>query len=186
MDKKPVKERLLETAGRLFYEQGYHATGINQIIKEAEIAKASFYHHFTSKEELCVAYLEERHIYSHSTQKSYLSKGETPVESICSLFDNIRNNAEKYDFNGCHFLNISAEIHDAESKARQVVTKHKTRLIGLIEETLKDYKDSKELSETIYVLYEGAIMAVKNYRSLWPVERSVQAVISLLAGADYE
>ncbi|MGD9809602.1 MAG: TetR/AcrR family transcriptional regulator [Deferribacterales bacterium] len=185
MEKKPVRERLLETAGRLFYEQGYHATGINQIIKEAETAKASFYQHFPSKEELCVAYLEERHIHSHNAQKSFISEGATPVDRVCNLFENIRRNAEIYNFNGCHFLNISAEIHEYDSGARQVVKKHKTKLIQLIEDALEGYENNKQLAETVYVIYEGTTIAVKNYRELWPVERSVEAVRALLSGAKY-
>ena len=185
MEKKPVKERLLETAGRLFYEQGYHATGINQIINEAEIAKASFYQHFPSKEALCVAYLEERHLHSHELQKEFISDGKTPTDRVCNLFQNIRRNAELYNFNGCHFLNISAEIHEYDSGIRQVVRKHKTKLIKLIEDTLCGYQNSKQLAEMIYVIYEGANMTVKNYRELWPLERSIEAVRALLSGEKY-
>ena len=52
------KERILKTVDRLFYEQGYLATGINQIIAEAKVAKASFYQHFPSKEALVLEYIE--------------------------------------------------------------------------------------------------------------------------------
>ena len=55
------KERILEKTFALFHKQGYNATGINQIIEEAQVAKASFYYHFKSKEDLCVAFLEQRH-----------------------------------------------------------------------------------------------------------------------------
>jgi len=54
------RDRILQVASDLFYRQGYHATGINQIIREAAVAKASFYDHFSSKEALAVAYLEQR------------------------------------------------------------------------------------------------------------------------------
>ena len=46
MRESAVKDRILDTASRLFYDQGYHITGINQIIEEAEIARASLYNHF--------------------------------------------------------------------------------------------------------------------------------------------
>lgn len=55
------RTRILNAAARLFYEQGYHITGINQVITEADVAKASFYHHLASKEDLCIAYLNQRH-----------------------------------------------------------------------------------------------------------------------------
>ena len=56
-----ARSRIIEAADRLFYTQGYSSTGINQIIEEAGVAKASLYAHFPSKEALAVAYLERRH-----------------------------------------------------------------------------------------------------------------------------
>ena len=57
MRESSVKDRILDTASRLFYDQGYHVTGINQIIDEADIARASLYNHFPSKTDLLLAYL---------------------------------------------------------------------------------------------------------------------------------
>lgn len=57
-----ARSRIIDTSLHLFYEQGYQATRINQIISESRVAKATFYHHFSSKEHLCVAYLQARHI----------------------------------------------------------------------------------------------------------------------------
>ncbi|PLX99555.1 MAG: TetR family transcriptional regulator [Desulfuromonas sp.] len=180
MEKVPVKERILATAARLFYEQGYRATGINQIIKEAEAAKASFYQHFPSKEDLCRAYLAQRSVTAHARQKGFITTGSTPVERVCNLFDNIVHNARDNNFNGCPFLNISAEINEHESALRQEVKAHKSRLIALIRTELASYRDCNALAEMIYVIYEGANIAVKNYRDLWPVERARQLTRDLL------
>jgi AcrR family transcriptional regulator len=57
--KTTSKERILETAYKLFYTQGYNVTGINQILDQAKVAKASLYQHFGSKEELRVAYIKK-------------------------------------------------------------------------------------------------------------------------------
>lgn len=180
MKNLPVKERILITAERLFYEQGYRATGINQIISEARAAKASFYQHFPSKEELCREYLVQRSIKAHTRQKSFISIGDTPADRVCNLFENIVRNAKDNNFNGCPFLNISAEINEHESVLRQAVKEHKTRLIELIRNELKSYPERDNLAEMIYVIYEGANIAVKNYRDLWPVERGRQLARNLL------
>jgi AcrR family transcriptional regulator len=180
MNKIPVKERILMTADRLFYEQGYRATGINQIIKEAEVAKASFYQYFPSKEELCREYLEQRSVKSHARQKSYISQGNTPAERVCNLFENIRSNAEANNFRGCPFLNIAAEINEHESMLRQVVKMHKSKLIGLIKKELEGYQEQDSLAEMIYIVYEGATIAAKNYRALWPVEQAEKLVRDLI------
>jgi AcrR family transcriptional regulator len=57
------KERIVATTFDLFAKQGYNSTGINQIIADAGVAKASFYLHFKSKEDLCVEFLNVRHEY---------------------------------------------------------------------------------------------------------------------------
>ena len=62
MKKLGVKDRIVETASDLFYHNGYNQTGINQIIAEAGVAKASMYQHYRSKEDIAVAYLRKRHI----------------------------------------------------------------------------------------------------------------------------
>lgn len=180
MEKLSVNERILATASRLFYEQGYRATGINQIIKEAGVAKASFYQHFPSKEELAKEYLEQRSKKSNAIQKGFLTTGETPADRVCNLFNNIRVNAEANNFNGCPFLNISSEVNEHESSLRQVVKEHKSRLINLIKSELKGFKEIDALAETVYVIYEGANIAVKNYRDLWPVDRAETLVRDLI------
>lgn len=182
MNDKCVRERILDTASRLFYEQGYRSTGINQIIKEADSAKASFYQHFESKEALCAEYLEQRHTEAHQRHKDIISTGATPEERVLNLFENIRQNAVKFSFNGCHFLNIASEINEHDSILRKIVARHKSKLIGLIEEQLSGRQNSRELAEMIYVTYEGANIAIKNYRDLWPVDRAEETVRHLLSG----
>jgi AcrR family transcriptional regulator len=153
---------------------------VNQILKEAGAAKASFYQHFPSKEDLCVEYLEKRHLISHSRQKNRLNEGDTPYESICRLFDIISDLSQKSDYNGCHFLNISAEIHESDSRIREVVARHKSKLISIIEERLADYADSRFLAESVYLLYEGAIMAVRNFRDVKHVDTAKKTIAAML------
>jgi AcrR family transcriptional regulator len=68
------RERIVETTFELFAKQGYNSTGINQIIADAGVAKASFYLHFKSKEDLCVEFLNVRHQYWFSELNTFLSK----------------------------------------------------------------------------------------------------------------
>jgi len=67
-----VREELIQTTSKLFHEQGYNATGRNQIIDEASIAKGSFYYNFKSKEELCIAFLDFHHQYCFSKPREYI------------------------------------------------------------------------------------------------------------------
>lgn len=187
MNKIPVKERILNTAEKLFYEQGYRATGINQIIKEAEVAKASFYHYFPSKESLCVQYLKQKSDKARKRHKMFMeSGGDTPCDRVCGLFENIRYTASANNFNGRPFLNISSEINEYDNAIRREVTEHKSSLIKRIADELKGYKQNNILAEMIYVVYEGANIGVKNYRDTWPVDRGVKVVKQPPQEAEHE
>lgn len=182
MTKKNVKERILEVTGLLFYEQGYRATGINQIINDARVAKASFYHHFPSKEVLCAYYLHEKHLVSHARQKSYIQIGDNSIDRICSLFENIIENAEKSQFRGCAFLNIASEITERDSKIWKEIINHKLKLRNLILDCLCEYSDAENLADKIYIVYEGTNIAVRNFMNIESVTFAREIVRQLLKG----
>jgi len=84
MKKKTPKERVLEVSKELFRKQGFNSTGINQIIKESNVAKASFYDHFKSKNDLAVEYLKQRHTYWFEQLNSFVEKANNANEKARS------------------------------------------------------------------------------------------------------
>src|SRR5690349_10843631 len=80
----PARRRVLDTASSLFYAEGIHAVGIDRVIAEAGVAKATFYHHFPSKDELVRAYLQEQ---SDLVKQATVPVGDTHAERILSVFD---------------------------------------------------------------------------------------------------
>jgi AcrR family transcriptional regulator len=81
LSKKPtMKERILETADRLFYLQGIRAVGVDTIAAEIGISKRTLYNHFPSKDALTAAYLERRFVQPRPSDKS-------PIEQILGTFD---------------------------------------------------------------------------------------------------
>ena len=76
-ESRPARRRLLDTATRLFYEAGIHAVGIDRIIAEAGVAKATFYNHFPSKDDLVVAYIEEQDRLGRAAVVTDSSSGST-------------------------------------------------------------------------------------------------------------
>src|SRR5262249_52243384 len=107
MRESAVKERILETASRLFYDQGYHVTGINQIIEEADIARASLYNHFPSKTDLLLAYLDQTHQEWFMELDHYLTDFSTPREKLLALFDFRIERQRTLKYKGCHFNKIT-------------------------------------------------------------------------------
>lgn len=115
-----ARRRLLDTATRLFYEAGIHAVGVDRIIAEAGVAKATFYKHFPSKDDLVVAYLEEIDRAGRAAVAS-LPK-QPPREMISAVMGRVGEAVTSGDWRGCPFLNAAAEYPDAASPVRQVIS----------------------------------------------------------------
>jgi len=178
--KLPPRERILNTASDLFYRQGYHATGINQIIREAGVAKASFYDHFASKEDLAVAYLQAR-----SDRWIRLLTDVTQSESpILSLFDFLHRWVQDTNYQGCAFLNIASEFPTSENRIRETVAEHKTKQRALFAEVISQLSldtDVDELTNTLYLLFESALAESRIFRADWPVTVARQSVVRLVS-----
>ncbi|MBD0304193.1 MAG: TetR/AcrR family transcriptional regulator [Tolypothrix sp. T3-bin4] len=178
--------KILQTASKLFYEQGYHVTGINQVIAEAGVAKATFYHHFSSKEELCIAYLHKRHEDWFSWLQQEVEQNENDQERLLSLFTFLERWLPNSNFRGCAFLNIASEFPSSDSKIRLLVVDHKNALQDYIRQLVDRLnispkkKNTAMLVDLIYFLFEGAITKSQIYRSTGAIEAAREAVRQLI------
>lgn len=155
------KERILETASILFHQQGYNNTGINQIIAEAKVSKASFYDHFPSKEDLCIAFLNKRYDYWSSEWEKFTSGAHTPREKVFQSFDFLMYMNEKENYRGCSFLNISSEIPDEKAEIHSVIREHKSKIRYFFSNEIPD----EALSDTVYLLFESSIVTGRLFRN---------------------
>lgn len=186
-----ARDRIIQTALDLFYKQGYLATGINQIISESEVAKATFYANFSSKESLCIAYLQARHKIWMGWLTESVDNNQNPRERLLGIFTFLQNWMQESHFRGCAFLNIASEVPFVDSEIRNEVVKHKNSLQKYILGALFDLVESQEykpnfepeeLAKIIYVLAEGAIVSSQNYSDIWPIVAARKAVEVLLKG----
>ena len=173
-----TREKILDTASRLFHQQGYHSTGINQIIQESEVAKGGLYHIFKSKEELCIEYLNQRHDYWFGKLNDFISGARTTKTRILAAFDFLYRMNIKEDFRGCSFLNILSEIRSSDKLILAVIQKHKQDLRDFFSQILSPAK--KDLVDHVYLLFESAIIESQLFRNQWPIEKSKKIVHSLL------
>jgi AcrR family transcriptional regulator len=182
-----TRTKILETASRLFYEQGYHLTGINQTIAEAGVAKASFYYHFSSKEDLCVAYLEKRHQDWFNWLRVEVEKSEEPLARLLGLFTFLELWLANSDFRGCAFLNITAEFPSPDHRIRQLVVSHKDALQAYISQLINSLdisasgNNSAHLVNTIYLLFEGTICQCQMYRTTEFIQNTKGIVKQLIS-----
>jgi AcrR family transcriptional regulator len=118
-EQSPARRRLLDTATRLFYEVGIHAVGIDRIIAEAGVAKATFYSHFPSKDDLVVAYIEEQDRLGRAAVAA-LPK-QAPRDMIAAIMGRISEAVVVGGWRGCPFLNAAAEYSDPASPVRRAI-----------------------------------------------------------------
>jgi AcrR family transcriptional regulator len=102
-EKPSMKERILETADRLFYLRGIRAVGVDTIAAEIGISKRTLYNHFPSKDALISAYLERRFNQPPASDRP-------PAEQILAVFDSLERRFASKNFRGCPFVNAVAEL----------------------------------------------------------------------------
>lgn len=163
--KGTVKERILDTASRLFYHQGFNSTGINQIIAEAGIAIGSLYKHYNSKTDLLYHYLEQQEMDYFANLDDYLQKETKPLQKLLKLIDYRIKLQQEANYSGCHFIKVNAEIGRDDKKIEQLITNHKQRqrdyIAALVTEISADQKlpfESNIVVSTIFLMIEGAVV----------------------------
>lgn len=174
-----TRERIVDTASRLFYKQGYNNTGINQVIKEAEVAKASLYQHFPSKEDLLIEYLNVTAKATNKTLREIAGKFEEPKDKILALFDFLLDYSNINEFNGCNFLNVAAELPQEKGRVKETIRKQKNEIRALFEELLKPI-NKEYLADELYILFDAALISGKVYGDLWPVKTTRKIVEKLI------
>jgi len=179
MKKKSSHDRIIETAIRLFYKQGYSNTGINQIIEEAGIAKSTLYEHFPSKEDLLVAYLEITGVETVKVLKETADKKANARDKILAIFDYLEELVGMDDFYGCHFLNMVYELPAEAVRIKGLVKKQKDAVRMLFENILSE-KGQGHLADEVYTVFEGALIANKVHNNSWPVQRAREIVSKII------
>ena len=160
--KSQARQRIVETAERLFYSEGIRAVGIDRIIAESEVAKMTLYNHFASKDDLILAVLEYREekfdgMFEKWMQR-HLKKGLSGLEAF---FAALKDWFKSTGFRGCAFINATVELADASHAATQFSAKHKERFRDRLSEIISESYDADtaaELASAIALMVEGAII----------------------------
>ena len=152
--KEAMQERILDTAGRLFYGQGIRAVGVDTIAAEIGISKRTLYNYFPSKDELIVAYLSRHFIQAKASDRPLL-------EQILRYFDWLERWFASDTFRGCPFVNAVAELGDpTHPGAKMAVAFKEQRRLWLRDAlTRLNVADPDGLATQVAILVEGAIIA---------------------------
>jgi AcrR family transcriptional regulator len=153
LEKSDPRERILAVADRLFYAEGVRATGTEKIMSVAEVAKATFYRHFESKDALVLAYLENRdqalwNYLSQPTRPGNLREALTKFETMANL----------PDITGCPFLRIASEFPDPAHPFHRVAIEHQNTIADYLAELLEPFAvDKKAAAAAILSVIDGAL-----------------------------
>ncbi|MBM7043970.1 MULTISPECIES: TetR/AcrR family transcriptional regulator [Rhizobium] len=155
-----IPEQILAVAGALFYREGIRAVGIDRIIEEASVAKATLYRHFPSKDHLVAAYLSERHERVMASLDDVMTTVEKPRQRLALIFERLFEKADSQEFRGCAFALAVAEHGDSE-RVVAVARRHKhavRTIFGAIMAQAGAGSDRPALH--LALLYEGALATV--------------------------
>ena len=153
------RDLLLGTAERLFYTEGYHATGIDRILSESGVAKMTLYKHFKSKEELILAVLDARQQPMLARLRAAREK-LPPRKALLGIFDGLNEMIHSPNaFCGCLFINAAAEYHDRDHPIHQRSAAYKGQFQTHLRELLEalDVAQPEQLARQLQFLIEGAL-----------------------------
>jgi AcrR family transcriptional regulator len=147
-----MKERILETADKLFYLQGIRAIGVDTIAAEIGISKRTLYNHFPSKDALIAAYLERRFVHARPSDKP-------PVEQILGTFDSLERRFAAKDFRGCPFVNAVAELGPTDRAVKKIAIAFKESRRVWFRERLNELgvAEADALATQLVLLVDGSI-----------------------------
>jgi len=179
MRRQNLRELIIQVAGDLFSRHGYGNIGINEIIEKGSIARASFYHHFKSKEALCAAWLDSLHQKSIGRHASLLSSELSKSDVLDSYFKDLKDWLAGNEYRGCPFSNTSSFLQNNQSEIWDVIHSHKIHMRDFFIEIAMGLDlphDARKSGDFFYLLYSGATTEAQNHRASWPVDRALDVI----------
>ena len=159
------KDKLFETAARLFYQHGYRAVGVDTIAAESGIGKMTLYRHYPSKDDLIVAFLRDsdEEFWQHFEQVT--KEVPTAREKLLAFFEALQNYVTSPACYGCPFINVATEYPEVKHAGHQVALEHKQsvrlRFMQLAQEAGATRPES--LANALHLLMDGAYVAARMY-----------------------
>ncbi len=157
-----ARDRLLAAANELFYNEGVHTVGIDRVIEQAGVAKASLYNTFGSKDELVRAYLETRYASVTELIIQAVDRYDTPRERLLAVFEGQRELFAQPGYRGCAFARASAESHPGD-QAEQATETYRRWVRALLTNLAAQagVSEPEVLARQLHLLYDGSGQAAR-------------------------
>lgn len=154
------RERLLLTAGRLFYTEGIHVIGVERLVEEANVTRATFYRHFEGKDGLVTAYVQAQDLEIRARYQAAAELVDNPAELLRAVAIDIAQTVCGPGFRGCPFINAAVEYPDPGSPIHQAVDEHRTWFHDTLLElfTAAAHPDPASAARRLVLLRDGAMI----------------------------
>lgn len=154
------RERLLSIASDLFYREGIHSVGVDRIVAEARVTRATLYRHFAGKEALIEAYLEREDAGIRARFAGARDGTDDPDLLLGGLIEALADDIEHHHTRGCPFINAAAEYPDAASPVRRMIASHRDWFRSTLRETLEAAGriDAERRAGALVLLRDGALV----------------------------
>jgi AcrR family transcriptional regulator len=157
----PPRERILKVASELFYAQGVRAVGVDTIIAKSAVAKATFYKHFPSKDDLMLAFLKRRDALLRTWLEQAVERlAPKPADKPLAVFDALAQRFASKDYRGCAFINSMVELANRDHVVHLAAEEHKGLVTSYIAGLLKNagIDNPDNLAHEFMMLMDGAIV----------------------------
>lgn len=176
------KEKLFQTAARLFYQHGYRAIGVDTIAAESGIGKMTLYRHYPSKDDLIVAYLKAHDELFWNNFEQITKDAPTPREKLLAFFEALQNYVKTPACHGCPFINVATEYPETEYPGHQIALAHKQSVRARFRQLAGQAgaRNPSVLADQLFLLMDGAYMAARMFGTENPTAHVAEAARVLI------
>ncbi len=180
-----ARQRILVTAGELFYEHGFQAIGVDLIVRRSGVAKTTLYRHFPSKDDLIAAYLEDSNRRFWEWFDGAIARHDRPLDQLSGLFDAVQRLATGPECRGCTFQVAAGEFPDPDHTGHEVARAHKRAVRARLVELARavPVADPAVLADGLMMLMDGAFAATRIHGRRSPARHVGTAARLLIAAA---
>lgn len=158
-----ARQRILDTAYDLFSRRGIRAVGVDEIRERADVAKATLYRHFPSKDDLVLAFLAQREeLWTREwVEAEARRRGDTPEEQLVAIFDAFDEWFHRDDFEGCSFINVLLEWADRDHPIGAASVLHLANIRSFLTTlaTEAGLREPETFAHSWHILMKGSIVA---------------------------
>jgi AcrR family transcriptional regulator len=179
------KDKVFQTAARMFFQHGYRAIGVDTLAADSGIGKMTLYRHYPSKDDLIVAYLKDSDELFWSNFEQITKDVATAREKLLAFFQALQDYVQTPACYGCPFLNVATEYPETDYPGHQVALEHKRSVRARFRHMAEEAgaKKPEVLADQLFLLMDGAYMASRMFGAKNPAAHLAEAARTLIDSA---